>query len=250
MPSQKIKPTRAKTAQKSIKSPTATTAPRSWRTYLYYGLALVWGLITVKAYLAIVSTSLPVPAVEPHPIVDSSYRPDFQDALFTSLVPLVPLAMCVLSILAIRFVRWRWVILTVQALVVTGLLVHIQATSLWHTSLRSFTPQVQTSELDDTIVRRLQCGDAVRTVDNYAFGAKTFYDLKDQGYKLVATYSSLTGMLNSEADCNTYYNVRSRYLGEHIVLQLFTYDENNTPGPYLYKYAGQKNVGYGIFAKE
>ncbi|MGB4762849.1 MAG: hypothetical protein WBP12_05855 [Candidatus Saccharimonas sp.] len=248
MVTRKTKPT-PKTAPTKLKQPVA----RNWRTYGYYALAVIWGLLTIGAYVATFSTNTVAPGFDPHPVVDehSIALPSFQDALLTSLLPLLPLAMFISTIALIRFARGRRVILIIQLIVALGILVYAHATSLWSASYQGFSPAPQAQKLDDVIVRRLQCGDAVRIVDNYGFGAKTFYELKDKGYVLKATYQSNTGILDSETACETYYDIRSQYPSDRIVLQLFVLTENNQPRPYLYKYAERTDaIQYGIFVKE
>lgn len=245
----KTKNIKARAAQNTSRLSESARLLSQWQTYLYYGLAIIWGIVAIKIYLAVFNESAPIPGREPHPIVDQQYAaPSFLSALLASSLPLLPLTVCILSIVAARANPWRKMILGIQVLVVLGWLVYGHAMTLWTSSFQSITPVVRS--LDDTIVRRAQCGDAVRIVDNYSFGAKTFYELKDRGYRLEATYDSPTGMLDSDAACNTYYRVRSQYPDNHIVLQIFTTNASGQPAPYLYKYAGRNTIRYGIFVKE
>lgn len=225
-----------------------TDTRRDWSMYLWYCLAAAWAVVAIKLYVASGITPDQLGANEPHPVIEGVYAVDTWSVAVASLAPLLPLALLVASLVAARHVRWRKVVLYVQSIAVIGLLIAVQVTTARAAALQAATPQIET--LQQVIVKRAQCGDAVRGVDNYNFGAKTFYELKDQGYRLKATYQSATGMLDSDSACATYYSVRNNYPSDRIVLQLFTYDDHNTPAPYLYKYAEQRNVVYGIFVKE
>lgn len=239
-----------KSSQKSqsILSIKQTSLYKNWRTYAWYGLVVMWAIVTARVYAGTIASPNPSFAKEPHPIVGVETSPEFSTLLFASLLPIIPLAMCILSLVAARRIGWRWFVLSVQGIVALVLLVNANIMLLSSMTMQSMPPA--DASLDDTIVKRLQCGDAVRTVDSYTFGAKTFYALKDEGYVLKATYDSPTGLLDSDAACATYYAIRSQYPADQIVLQIFTYSEDNVPGPYLYKNIGQDNVAYGIFVRK
>ena len=263
------KPT-AKSAPKSTPKSTAVrpklatsiTAP-AWQSRLraayefvrrkpvgYWLLAAAWGFFAIRSYVQLAGSSQfkPHAPVEPHPIMTDEFVIDFGGALVYAVVPAVLVLLCLSTIFIIRAQRWRRLVLGVQFMLVLGLIAYMQATMLASHSAIQATPPAR--PLEQALVKRAQCGDAVQTVDNYNFGAHTFFELRDRGYRLAATYETGRGFLDNDTACATYYALRRDHRAEDIVLQIFTYDEHNTPQPYLYKYAGQDNVVYGIFVRE
>ena len=215
----------------------------------YFLVAFIWAYFAASSYSALMTPVDPgMYGSEPHPIVGGVYEYSYVQSLGSVLLSVALGILSATVIVAFHSRRWRKPLLCLQLVAALGLFVLASATMAWSQASIPNTPTLR--PLDDVIVLRMQCGDAVRTVDDYTFGAHTFYALKDQGYVLAATYDTQRGMLDSDAACAMYYSLRAQYTADAIVLQIFTYDEHNVSAPYLYKYAGQKNVAYGIFVRK
>ena len=223
--------------------------PVTIRDVVYIALAAVWLWWAVSSYANMTSSSPRQYPVEPHPIVGGHIGNDltFTNALFMAIVPTIFGMLAFLIVVTLRHKIARRIIIGLQLVTVASLFTWTTATGIWAQSVMQSSTQ---SHPADTIVTRAACGDIVRTVDNYTYGAHTFYKLKDEGYKLATTYDDPRGTLNSDEDCAKYYALRKQHSADSIVLQIFTYDNQGNPAPYLYKNAGQKNVTYGIFVKQ
>lgn len=141
-----------------------------------------------------------------------------------------------------------------QIIVVVGFLISTLA-SYYYGNMESAMSRViytgwavEAPKAADAVVSRLQCSDVVRMVSGNGYAAKEFYDLKNDGWHLAATYQSESGLLDTDAACDTYFSIRSDHTSDKIILQQFTYNSEHQAVPYFNEKSQQHENG--IFVKD
>lgn len=241
----------------------AVATPRTARQFYYFsrshglvfcGLSILWIVIAILSIGLIKQshTTMPTDGVRDNLITTNAVSPNF--VFIVDVVQLLAivaiLVLLVLTLVAIRRAAWRKVMGAINLGVIVLGLVFIQAITMYanDTAVAANYSAKTPPSLSQVIVQRAECGDAIHTINDYSYGAKNFYELKDKGWQLAATYNSPTGELNSPQACQLYYSIRSKHTANHILLQLYTVGPNGQILPYTYNDIGHSQNG--IFVKD